>query len=105
MANGAIPAPAREKRTKRGWRTTIGLILCTKGNHEEVELLQLDKVNIKEAEYITKNLPKELLIKKLYQFTECTKRLIENRDVETDDGNEWVKLLVRVEWQLNMVSP
>ena len=64
----------------------IGLILCAEGNHEQVELLQMDKANIKVAEYITKYLPKELLIKKLHQFTESAKRLIENRDEGIDGG-------------------
>jgi predicted nuclease of restriction endonuclease-like (RecB) superfamily len=60
--------------------TPIGLILCAEGNQEQVELLQLDKANIKVAEYITEYLPKELLAKKLHQFTLTAKRLIENRD-------------------------
>lgn len=57
----------------------IGLILCAEGNQEQVELLQLDKANIKVAEYITNQIPKELLAKKLHQFTENAKLLIENR--------------------------
>ncbi|MBS2100940.1 PDDEXK nuclease domain-containing protein [Carboxylicivirga linearis] len=60
----------------------IGLILCAEGNQEQIELLQLDKANIKVAEYITQHLPKELLAKKLHQFTITAKRLIENRDKE-----------------------
>jgi len=60
----------------------IGLILCAEGNQEQIELLQLDRANIKVAEYITKHLPKELLAKKLHQFTITAKRLIENRDTE-----------------------
>ena len=39
----------------------IGLILCAEGNHEQIELLQLDKTNIKVAEFITKVLPKNVL--------------------------------------------
>ena len=62
----------------------IGLILCAEGNSEQIELLQLDKVNIKVAEYITKYIPKELLAKKLHQFSETARRLIENRRVERD---------------------
>lgn len=58
----------------------IGLILCAEGNHEQIELLQLDEANIKVAEYITQQLPKELLEKKLHQFTEKAKRLIEGRE-------------------------
>ncbi len=58
----------------------IGLILCAEGNKEQIELLQLDKVNIKVAKYITKYLPKKLLAKKLHQFSENAKRIIENRN-------------------------
>ncbi|WP_366512679.1 PDDEXK nuclease domain-containing protein [Lunatimonas sp.] len=57
----------------------IGLILCASGNQEQVELLQLDKANIKVAEYIHEQLPRELLQQKLHQFTEKAKQLIENR--------------------------
>lgn len=57
----------------------IGLILCAKGNSEQIELLQLDKANIKVAEYITKCLPKDLLAKKLQQFSRTAQKLIENR--------------------------
>ncbi len=56
----------------------IGLILCAEGNHEQVELLQLDKTNIKVAEYISKQLPKDLLKKKLHQFANMAKKRIEN---------------------------
>ncbi len=62
-----------------GEKKPIGLILCAEGNQEQVELMQLDKDNIKVAEYMTKVLPKELLIKKLHQFSETAKQLIENR--------------------------
>ena len=47
--------------TEEGEEAPIGLILCAEGNQEQIELLQLDKVNIKVAEYITKYLPKEVL--------------------------------------------
>ncbi len=57
----------------------IGLILCAEGNHEQIELLQLDKTNIKVAEYISKQLPKELLKKKLHQFADMAKKRIENK--------------------------
>jgi len=77
-----------KNETEEDEEQPIGLILCAEGNHEQVELLQLDRANIKVAEYITKYLPKELLIKKLHQFTESAKRLIENRDAEIDGGVE-----------------
>ena len=57
----------------------IGLILCAEGNQEQVELLQLNKANIKVAEYISQQLPKELLERKLHQFAENAKRIMENR--------------------------
>ncbi len=60
----------------------IGLLLCAEGNYEQIELLQLDKTNIKVAEYITKYLPKKLLAKKLHQFSEAAKKMIENREEE-----------------------
>jgi predicted nuclease of restriction endonuclease-like (RecB) superfamily len=58
----------------------IGLILCASGNQEQIELLQLDKANIKVAEYIHQQLPRELLQHKLHLFTERAKKLIENRN-------------------------
>jgi predicted nuclease of restriction endonuclease-like (RecB) superfamily len=57
-----------EKHEKReGEQTPIGLILCTGKNKEHIELLQLDKSNIKIAEYLTALPPKQLLRKKLQQ--------------------------------------
>lgn len=63
----------------------IGLILCAKGNAEQIELLQLDKANIRVAEYITQYLPKELLARKLHEFSTTAKQLIENREIENDN--------------------
>jgi len=62
----------------------IGLILCARGNSEQVELLQLDKANIRVAEYITQYLPKELLAKKVHEFSITAKRIIENREIENE---------------------
>ena len=57
----------------------IGLILCAEGNNEQIELLQLDKDNIKVAKYITETLPKNLLKQKLQQFMIESKNQIESR--------------------------
>lgn len=57
----------------------IGLILCAEGNHEQIELLQLDKTNIKVAQYITQYLPKNLLKQKLHQFMEASRKQLDNR--------------------------
>ncbi len=56
----------------------IGIILCAEGNHEQIELLQLEKTNIKIGQYITKYLPKDLLKGKLRQFMKSSKKQIEN---------------------------
>ncbi len=68
--------------TESDEKQPVGLILCAEGNKEQIELLQLDKANIKVAEYITKYLPKKLLAKKLHQFSETAKKIIENRNKE-----------------------
>ncbi len=65
--------------TEKGEELPIGLILCSEGNSEQIELLQLGKANIKVAEYITKTLPKKLLAKKLRQFSETSKKLLEGK--------------------------
>jgi len=69
-----------KNETESDEKQPVGLILCAEGNKEQIELLQLDKANIKVAEYITKYLPKKLLAKKLHQFSDTAKRIIENRE-------------------------
>ena len=56
-----------------GENTPIGLILCTGKNHEHVELLQLDKSNIRVADYLTLLPPKELLESKLRRSIEMAR--------------------------------
>jgi predicted nuclease of restriction endonuclease-like (RecB) superfamily len=63
--------------TETGEEQPIGLILCAEGNHEQIELLQLDQTNVKVAQYITKYLPKDLLKRKLHQFVETSRKQIE----------------------------
>lgn len=53
-----------------GENLPIGMILCTGKNEEHVELLQLDKSNIKVAEYLTILPDKKLLQHKLHQAVE-----------------------------------
>lgn len=61
-----------------GEQTPIGLILCTEGNKEQIELLQLDKAGIKVAEYLTELPDKKLLQQKLNQAIEMSKKQMEN---------------------------
>jgi predicted nuclease of restriction endonuclease-like (RecB) superfamily len=66
-----------------GENPPIGLILCAYKNEEHVELLQLDKSNIKIAEYLTQLPDLKLLENKLHQSIERAKnRLIQK---EKDD--------------------
>jgi len=65
--------------TVEGENTPIGLILCTGKNEEHIELLQLDKSNIKVADYLTLLPSKELLQQKLHKAVEIARnRLVEN---------------------------
>ena len=53
-----------------GEKAPVGLILCTGKNEEHVELMQLDKSNIRIAEYITMLPSRELLQEKLHKAIE-----------------------------------
>jgi predicted nuclease of restriction endonuclease-like (RecB) superfamily len=59
--------------TVEGENSPIGLILCAGKNPEHVELLQLDKSNIKVADYLTQLPPKELLLEKLQKAIEIAR--------------------------------
>jgi predicted nuclease of restriction endonuclease-like (RecB) superfamily len=65
-----------------GENTPIGLILCTGKNHEHVELLQLDKSNIRVADYLTLLPPKEVLEAKLHRSIELARQRLEMRERE-----------------------
>jgi predicted nuclease of restriction endonuclease-like (RecB) superfamily len=53
-----------------GENSPIGLILCTGKNEEHIELMQLDKSNIKVADYLTVLPPQKLLQDKLHKAVE-----------------------------------
>lgn len=56
-----------------GENSPVGLILCTGKNEEHIELLRLEKSNIKVAEYITILPDKKLLKQKLHQAIEIAR--------------------------------
>lgn len=58
-----------------GEEAPLGLILCTEGNREQIELLQLDASGIKVANYLTELPPKEVLIRQLQMSLEEAKAL------------------------------
>ena len=57
-----------------GENTPIGLILCTGKNEEHVELMQLDKSNIRVADYYTMLPSEQLLKEKLHSALEMAKQ-------------------------------
>ena len=63
-----------------GEQLPIGLILCTGKNPEHVELLQLDKSNIKVAEYLTLLPTKQILLDRLHKAIELAKNNLTQRN-------------------------
>jgi predicted nuclease of restriction endonuclease-like (RecB) superfamily len=59
-----------------GENSPIGLILCSGKNEEHVELLQLNKSNIRIADYLTELPAKEVLRQKLHQAVEYARNRI-----------------------------
>ena len=64
---------------QEGEETPLGLILCTAGNDEQVELLQLHKAGIKVAEFMTELPSKKLLQQKLHKAVELSKKRMEHK--------------------------
>lgn len=62
-----------------GEETPLGLLLCTEGGEEQIELLQLDKSGIKVAQYMTELPPREVLIRQIRKSLESAKQRIENK--------------------------
>lgn len=62
-----------------GENAPIGLILCTGKNEEHVELLQLDKSNIRVADYLTALPSQKLLREKLHKAVEIAQQRLSKR--------------------------
>ena len=69
--------------TAEGENLPIGLILCSGKNEEHIELLQLDKSNIRVADYLTKLPDMKVLEAKLKQSIERAKYRLE----QAENGN------------------
>lgn len=63
-----------------GENTPIGLILCTGKSEEHVELLQLDKSNIRVADYLTVLPSPKLLREKLHKAVEIARQKLIQQD-------------------------
>jgi predicted nuclease of restriction endonuclease-like (RecB) superfamily len=71
-----------EKNEKiEGENSPIGLILCTDKNEEHVELMQLERSNIRVADYLTELPEKKLLASKLQQSVERARNKMENSNL------------------------
>ena len=53
--------------------TPLGLLLCTEGSEEQIELLQLDKAGIKVAQYLTELPPRHVLMQQIQKSLEVAK--------------------------------
>ena len=67
-----------------GEESPLGLLLCTEGSEEQIELLQLDKAGIKVAKYITELPPREVLQRQIQKSLEAAKARFENL-IEEDE--------------------
>jgi len=63
-----------------GENSPIGLILCTGKNEEHVELMQLDKSNIRVADYLTALPPQKVLQEKLHRAVEIARNRMSMMD-------------------------
>lgn len=63
---------------EKGEETPLGLLLCTEGGEEQIELLQLDKSGIKVAQYMTELPPREILMRQIRESLKATKARLEN---------------------------
>ena len=60
-----------------GEASPIGLILCAEKTREHIELMQLDKGDIRVAEYLTHQLPTTVLEKKLHSAIEQARQRLD----------------------------
>ena len=65
--------------------TPLGLLLCTEGSEEQIELLQLDKAGIKVAKYLTELPPREVLQRQIQKSLEIAKARFENMIEEEEE--------------------
>ena len=61
-----------------GEESPLGLLLCTEGGDEQIELLQLDKSGIKVAQYMTELPPRDVLMRQIQKSLEAAKARFEN---------------------------
>jgi predicted nuclease of restriction endonuclease-like (RecB) superfamily len=62
-----------------GEEAPLGLLLCSEGSEEQIELLQLNKSGIQVAQYFTELPPKHLLLEQLRKQIEQARKRLENQ--------------------------
>ena len=62
-----------------GEESPLGLLLCTEGSEEQINLLQLDKSGIRVAQYLTELPSKEVLLRQLQKSIAAAKELSTDR--------------------------
>ena len=67
---------------EEGEETPLGLLLCTEGNDEQIELLQLDKAGIKVAQYLTELPSRHVLMQQIQKSLEAAKAHFDNLSSE-----------------------
>jgi len=65
--------------TQTGEDTPLGLLLCSEGNTEHIELLMLDEDEIKVAQYLTELPSKQWFLEKLHRSIEIAKSINDNQ--------------------------
>lgn len=66
--------------TEPGEESPLGLLLCTEGGEEQIELLQLDKSGIKVAKYMTELPPREVLMQQIKRSLEVSRELFDEKN-------------------------
>jgi predicted nuclease of restriction endonuclease-like (RecB) superfamily len=68
---------------QEGENEPVGLLLCSEGNREQIELLEMHRDGIMVAEYWTKLPPKQLLQQKVHEIVAETREIFErNRQLK-----------------------
>lgn len=67
-----------QNEVQPGEESPLGLLLCTEGSSEQIELLQLDKSGIRVAQYLTELPSREILQEQIRRGLEQSKELIDN---------------------------
>ena len=61
-----------------GEESPLGLLRCTEGSEEQIELLKLDKAGIKVAKYLTELPPRDVLMRQIQKSLEAAKARFDN---------------------------